>query len=191
MKVVALNGSPKKEGNTALLIEKLFETLKEKGIETEQIHLGAETLSGCIACRKCFENKDKKCVLQTDKFNDIFQKCIDADAIIIGSPVYFSDVTANVKAFIERAGYVSRVNNNLLAKKPCAGIVALRRGGGIPAIDSINHFFLVNQMFVIGSSSMNIGIGGLPGECLNDSEGINTMKVLGENLSWLLEKIHQ
>ncbi len=191
MKVIAINGSPRMEGNTAFLIQKVFDELNRNGISTEMIHLGAGSIHGCIGCRKCYENKNMKCVIETDNLNEIFQKCAEADAILIGSPVYFADITANTKAFIERAGCLTRANNNILARKAGAGIIAVRRGGAIHSFDSINHFFLISQMLIVGSSYWNIGIGGAAGDCEKDAEGVKTMQTLGANLNWFLNKINQ
>ncbi|HOD55008.1 MAG TPA: flavodoxin family protein [Candidatus Cloacimonadota bacterium] len=191
MKVFAINGSPRKDGNTSFLIKKVFEELEKNGIETEIYTIGNENFKGCIGCRKCYENKDMKCVIQSDSLNEIFQKCAEADGILIASPVYFADITANTKAFIERAGSLTRANNNILARKPGAGIVAVRRGGAIHSFDSINHFFLISQMLIVGSSYWNIGIGGPAGDCENDAEGIKTMQTLGTNMSWVLQKLNQ
>ncbi len=190
MKVIAINGSPRKNGNTDFLIQTVFETLQNNDIETETIHLGTKPISGCMGCGKCFENQNLKCIITNDYLNDIFKKMTEADAIILGSPVYFSDVTANMKAIIERTGMLTRANFNILAKKPGASVVAVRRAGAIHSFDTLNHFFLISQMFIVGSSYWSIGIGRQIGDCENDIEGINTMINLGENLVWLLKKIN-
>ncbi len=190
MNVVAFNGSPKKEGNTYLLIQRVFEELKKEGIETEYIHSGGKPLRGCTACLKCREIKDKKCVLPDDGLNGYVEKMEQAQGIILGSPVYFSNVTAEMKALIERAGYVSGANGGLLKRKVGAAVVAVRRAGATIAYSDINFFFGIQEMIIPGSSYWNLGIGRMPGEVLGDEEGLRTMATLGNNMAWLLKKLH-
>ncbi len=188
MKVVAFNGSARKEGNTAILLNVVLDELKKEGIETELISLAGSSLSGCIACYKCFENKNSECAVTKDALNSHLAKMLDADGIILGSPVYFSDITANMKALIERAGMVSRANGSLLRRKIGAGVVAVRRTGAIHAFNSLNLFFLISQMIIPGSSYWNMAIGRDVGEVQSDQEGMDTMRTLGRNMAWLLEK---
>ena len=190
MKVVAFNGSGRKNGNTAMLIEHAFKPLEENGIETEMVQLAGNTIRGCTACYKCVENQDQRCVISGDIINDCIAKMIEADGIILASPTYFADISAELKALIDRAGIVTRVNGNLLKHKAGAAIVAVRRGGAIHAFDSINHFFLLSRMIVPGSSYWNFGIGRNIGDVQDDAEGIETMTDLGENMAWLLGKIN-
>jgi len=189
MKVVAFNGSGRKDGNTAIMIAEALKPLEAAGIETEMIQLAGNTIRGCTACYKCVERQDKRCVIVNDIVNDCIAKMIEADGIILASPTYFADVSAEMKALIDRAGIVTRVNDNLLARKVGAAIVAVRRGGAIHVYDSINHFFLLSQMIVPGSSYWNIGFGRNIGEVKDDAEGLQTMTDLGENMAWLLGKI--
>jgi len=188
MKVVAFNGSPRREGNTSLLIEEVFKVLESHGIETEMIQLGNKPVHGCTACMKCREIQDGKCHIKNDHLNFCIGKMNEADGIIMGSPVYFADVTPEVKALIDVAGYVTRSNNFTLKRKVGAAVIAVRRGGALHAFETINNFFLINQMIVPGSSYWNFAIGRNPGEVLNDTEGMQTMQTLGENMAWLLEK---
>jgi multimeric flavodoxin WrbA len=191
MKVVAFNGSGRKDGNTAMLIAEAFKPLEAAGIETEMIQLaGGKAIRGCTACYKCVENQDKRCVIGNDIVNDCIAKMIEADGIILASPTYFADVTAELKALIDRAGIVTRANDNQLRRKVGAAIVAVRRGGAIHAYDSINHFFLISQMIVPGSSYWNIGFGRHIGDVQEDTEGLQTMTDLGENMAWVLEKLN-
>jgi len=191
MKVVAFNGSARKDGNTAILLNYALTELQKEGIKTELVQLAGKNIRGCIACRKCFEKKDKRCSGVTDDIvNECIEKMIEADAIILGSPVYYSDLTAGMKALIERAGFVSRANDELFKRKAGAAVVAVRRAGAIHAFDSINHFFLITQMIVPGSDYWNVGIGRDIGEAEADVEGIQTMKTLGQNMAWLLKKLH-
>jgi multimeric flavodoxin WrbA len=190
MKVVGINGSARKDGNTAILIRRVFDELEKEGIETELIQLAGKKIRGCTACMKCRENLDKHCSVKNDFFNNCFDKMLEADGIILGSPTYFSDLTAEMKALIDRAGYVSKGNGDLLKRKVGAAVSAVRRAGAIHTLDSINHLFLISQMIVPGSSYWNIGIGREKGEVAADEEGMNTMQVLGQNMAWLLQKIN-
>jgi multimeric flavodoxin WrbA len=189
MKVTAFNGSARKDGNTALLIRCALDELDRQGIATELVQLAGCAVRGCTACMRCFETKDRTCAIADDIVNDCIEKMLASDGIILGSPTYFADVTAELKALIDRAGFVARANNNMLRRKAGAAVVAVRRAGAIHAFDSINHFFFINEMIVPGSSYWNIGIGRGIGEVKADDEGLQTMRVLGQNMAWLLKKI--
>jgi len=189
MKVVAFNGSARKDGNTAILINYVLSELRNEGIETELVQLAGTKIHGCIACYKCGENMDKQCAVKDDIANECIQKMIEADGIILGSPTYFSDVTTEMKALIDRAGFVSRMNDFMFKRKVGAAIVAVRRAGATHVFDTINHLFLGSQMIVPGSMYWNIGIGREKGEVEKDEEGIQTMKVLGQNMAWLLKNL--
>lgn len=189
MKVVAFNGSPRKGGNTSLLIEHTFTSLRTEGIETEQVQVGGEALRGCIACYQCFNRKDKRCAVTNDIANHCIEKMIEADAIIIGSPTYFAALTPETKALIDRCGMVSRANDDMFKRKVGAAVVSVRRAGAMHVFDTINHFFTIGQMIVVGSCYWNIGIGRNIGDVEQDEEGVKTMRVLGENMAWLLKKL--
>lgn len=189
MKVIAINGSARKGGNTAILLETVCKELRAAGIETELIELGPKVLQGCIACRKCVENQDKKCALTGDRFNEFFAKMLEADGMLIGSPVYVADVSANTRALIERTCVVARANGNLLARKVGAGVLAMRRAGATNALASINYLFGISEMIIPCSGYWNMGIGGAVGEVEQDEEGMEVMRKLGENMAWLLGKI--
>ena len=191
MKVVAINGSARKDGNTAILINVVFDELKKEGIETEMIQFAGKAPQGCIACYKCFENKNRRCAVEKDILNECIGKLLDADGIVLGSPTYFSDVSSGMRAFIERCGLVARANDYMLKYKVGAGVIAVRRAGAIPAFSSLMLFLHYNQMIIPGSSYWNLGIGRNIGEVLNDEEGIQTMKTLGQNMVWLLKKINR
>ncbi|MEW5815783.1 MAG: flavodoxin family protein [Spirochaetota bacterium] len=190
MKVVAFNGSPHKDGNTSILINTVFKSLKKHGITCETIQVGGKLISGCTACLKCKTNKDKKCTVTNDMLNDWIAKMLEAEGIIIASPTYFADLTSETKALIDRAGYVAKANGNMFKRKVGAAVVAVRRAGAIHVFDSINHFFLISEMIVPGSFYWNLGIGRKPGEVENDREGMETMECLGENMAWLLKKLY-
>jgi multimeric flavodoxin WrbA len=189
MKVIALNGSARKDGNTALLISHVFNELHENDIETELFQFAGKKIRGCRACYKCFENKDQRCSVKDDVLNECIEKMINADGIILGSPTYFADVSSEMKALIDRAGLVARANGDMFKRKIGAAVVAVRRAGSIHVFDTLNHFFLISQMIVPGSNYWNIGIGREKGEVENDEEGKRTMKILGENMAWLLKRV--
>lgn len=189
VKVIGFNGSPRAEGNTNFLLERLFEGLHKEGIETEKVQIGGRSIHGCTACGKCFHNRNRRCVLEGDPLNEWIEKMCDADGIVIASPTYFADITPETKAFIDRAGFVARANGALLARKAGAAVIAVRRCGAIHAFDSINHFFLINQMIVPGSSYWNMGIGRMEKDVVHDGEGLATMDTLAANLAWLLKRI--
>lgn len=191
MKVVAFNGSPRKDGNTGRLLETVLSVLREQGVETKMVQLGGRSIHGCTACMKCFEKKDGRCVIEGDVINDCIQAMCEADGMLIGSPTYFANVSTEIKALIDRAGMVAIANGRHLRRKAGAGVVAVRRAGAATTFDAINKFFFINEMIVPGSIYWNLGIGRLPGEVMEDEEGLNTMRTLGEHMAWLLKKINQ
>lgn len=190
MKAVAINGSPRKGGNTEILLTKVLETLQATGWDTELIQVGGKNIRGCLACYKCFEKKDMKCVREDDIFNGCMEKLLAADAIILGSPTYFTDVSAELKALIDRSGLVSLANGRAFRRKIGAAVVAVRRAGGTHVFDTINHMFLMSGMIVPGSIYWNLGIGHDKGDVLNDEEGLKNMQDLGETIAWLGKAIN-
>jgi len=189
MKVLAINGSARLGGNTAIMLNTALAVLAAAGIETELVQLGPKALQGCIACYKCFENKDQRCAVDDDRMNGYIEKMLAADGILLGSPTYFADVTTNMKALMDRSGMVSRANGDMLQRKVGAAVVTARRGGAIHTFDTLNHFFFIGQMIVPGSSYWNIGYGREPGQVSGDDEALATMRTLGQNMAWLLQKI--
>jgi len=189
MKVLAVNGSAQKDGNTASLIKHVFGELEKEGIETELFQMAGQMIRGCTACLQCFKNKDRRCAVTGDVLNECLEKMLAADGIILGSPTYFSNVTAEMKALIDRAGFVAKANGDMFARKAGAAVVAVRRAGSIHVFNSINHFFFISQMIVPGSSYWNMGIGLKKGDVENDEEGIGTMRTLGRNMAWLMKKL--
>jgi multimeric flavodoxin WrbA len=189
MKVVAFNGSPRKNGNTSILIETVFNELKNKGIETELIHVGKKQIQGWLACMKCAENQNGHCIIKNDIVNDCIDKIMNADGVILGSPVYCSGLTGQIKSFIDRVSLTATVNNSLFKRKIGASVVAVRRAGGVFTFNSLNNFFTIMQMMVVGSSYWNLGYGMEEGEVNQDEEGIQTMRNLGKNMAWLLKSI--
>ncbi len=189
MKVVAFNGSPRKGGNTEHLIRAVFAPLEAAGIETELEQVGGQPLRGCIACMKCRERKDGRCAIDSDLGNEYIAKMCAADGILLGSPTYFTDVTAEMKALIDRSGYVALGNGGLFRRKVGAAVVAARRGGATHAFDTLNHLFLINQMVIPGATYWNLGYGLQKGDVAEDAEGLANMHNLGENMAWLLKAI--
>lgn len=190
MKVVAFNGSPRQGGNTELLLRKVLEPIAEAGIETELVHVGGKGLQGCRACGVCLSKRDKRCSNNADMFNECFEKMLEADALVLGSPTYFADMTADMKALVDRAGFVSFANDGLLSRKIGAAVVAVRRGGAINVFDSINHMFLMSRMIVPGSKYWNMGFGLDKGDAAHDEEGLANMRDLGETIAWLVKTLH-
>jgi multimeric flavodoxin WrbA len=190
LKITAFNCSARKDGNTAILLNTALAELAKAGFGTELVQLAGRPLRGCTGCGGCFKNKDKRCVLPDDGLNGYIEKMTASAGILIGSPTYFADVSSEAKALIDRAGFVSMANGGLFKRKAGAAVIAVRRGGAVHAFDTINHFFTISQMIIPGSNYWNVGVGREAGEVEKDKEGMATMKVLGENMAWLLGKLH-
>ena len=185
MYAIAVNGSPRSGGNTELLLKEVLGELDTAGWDTEMVKVGGTAIRGCIACQQCFKNKDNLCAVKLDNFNDIFTKMLRADAMILGSPTYFAAVSADLKALIERAGYVACANDQAFAGKLGAAVVAVRRGGATHAYDTINHMFQMSRMILPGSTYWNMGFGLEKGDVLEDEEGLANMRHLGKSIDWL------
>lgn len=189
MKVLGINGSARYDGNTAIMINKVFEELNTSGIETELVQLGGSVIQPCKACWACGGNEN--CVHSTDSFRNLFNKMKSADGIILGSPVYCANISANMQALLERAAVVSDMNPGLFKHKVGAAVAAARRGGALNTVDVMNHFFLVQDMYVVGSSYWGMAYGRVPGEVEQDSEGMETMISLGRNMAHLLKALNE
>lgn len=189
MKVVAFNGSPKKEGNTYNAIKIVAQELEKNGIEVEIIHIGNKLVRGCLACGGCGKNKDEKCVIKTDDVNEWIQKMKDADGIILGSPVYYSAIPGTMKSFLDRAFYVSSSNEGMFRHKVGASVVASRRSGGIPTFNQLNNYINYSEMLMPTSRYWNVAYGLAPGEIINDEEGMQIMSVLGKNMAWMMKLV--
>lgn len=191
MKVLAISGSARKDGNTAIIIGKVFDELTAAGIDTELIQLAGNIVEPCKACWAC--GGQNNCVNKKDIFREIYEKMLEADGIILGSPVYSANVSANMQAFLERAAVVGDMNRDgkTMKRKVGAAVVAVRRGGALQAIDTMNHFFLNHEMYVVGSTYWNMVYGQMPGDVLNDEEGLANMKNLGQNMAFLLKSIKE
>ena len=189
MKIVAFNGSPKKEGNTYHAIKIVTDELEKEGIETEIIHIGNKLIRGCMACGQCARNKDEKCVIEGDEVNEWNQKMKTTDGIILGSPVHYSAIGGTMKSFLDRAFYVAGMNNGMLRHKVGASVVAVRRSGGVPAFEQLNIYINYSEMLMPASNYWNVIHGARPGEVLKDEEGVQIMRILGKNMAWLLKLI--
>ena len=191
MKVVAINGSPNKEGNTYHALKMVGSKLEENGIDFEIIHIGNKAIRGCIACGKCRVNKDEKCSITTDPLNEWIQTMKTADGIILGSPVHYAGIPGTMKSFLDRSFFVAGSNGGLFRHKVGAAVVAVRRTGGSVTFDSLNHFLTYSEMILATSNYWNIIHGRTPGEVVQDQEGLQIMEVLGSNMAWLLKMCEQ
>jgi multimeric flavodoxin WrbA len=190
MKVIAFNGSPKKNGNTFQALQIALEEINKEGIQVEMVQVGSQEIKGCTACGACGKNKDEKCILKGDDVNQWIQMLKSAEGMIIGSPTYFGDMNAQTKAFIDRVGYVSRHNGGMLRRKVGAAVAVNRRAGALTVFDNINHFFLIAEMVVPGANYWNVVSALKPGDILQDAEGMGTMQSLGRNMAWLMKKLY-
>jgi len=191
MNVIAINGSPKKEGNTYHALRIVLAELEEQGISTEILHVGNKNIHGCLACGSCAKNKDEKCIQSKDNVNEWIARMKDADGILLGSPVYYADIAGTMKAFLDRAFYVSGANGNLFRHKVGASVVAVRRSGGLPAFHALNNYLMYSEMLIPTSNYWNVIHGARPGEVEQDEEGVQIMKVLGQNMAWLMKLVAQ
>lgn len=189
MKMLAFNGSPNKDGNTYHAINLVAAELEKEGIETEIVQVGNKAIRGCIACYQCLKNQDERCAIKGDEVNEWIQKMKQADAVILGSPVYYSAINGTMKSFLDRAFFVTGVNGGLLRHKVGAAVVAVRRSGGLPTFDQLNHFLNYSEMLLATSNYWNVIHGRAPGEALQDEEGVQIMRVLGKNMVWLMKLV--
>jgi multimeric flavodoxin WrbA len=185
MKALAINGSPRPGGNTEIMLKKVLEPLAAAGWDTEMLRIGGKAVRGCMACMKCVEKKNGRCIIETDPINEYLEKMYAADAIILGSPTYFADVTSELKALIDRAGFVALANGGAFSGKIGAAVVAVRRGGATHVFNTINNMFLISSMIVPGSLYWNLGMGTDKGEVNDDDEAMRNMSHLGQTIAWL------
>jgi multimeric flavodoxin WrbA len=170
------------------MLEWALEELTKEGFNSELISTASEPAQGCTACGHCFKAQDGTC-RHDDSISAIIPKLARARAIILGSPVYFADLTPWLKALIDRAGFVMLSSGNPLRRKPGAAVVVGRRAGMVHTFDSINHFFGITEMITVGSSYWNLGVGLDEGAVNEDAEARATMANLGKNMAWLLKKL--
>jgi multimeric flavodoxin WrbA len=188
MKAIAVNGSPRKNGNTYLMLKTVLAELEKRGIETEIIQAGDRSIHGCTACGACRNNAEPRCAFDDDIVNESIRKIAQADALILGSPVYFGGLTAQMKAFIDRVGYVTRPHK-LLRGMVCASVAVARRNGALVAFNSMNNLFTISEGIVVGSSYWNQGVGRAEGDVAEDQEGMQTMITLGQNIAEVMLKL--
>ena len=191
MKVVAFNGSPKKEGNTYHAIKLVADELEKEGIETEIVNIGNRKIRGCMGCNKCRENMDEKCIFDDDAVNEMIQKLKDVDGVILGTPVHYTDMSGTMKSFLDRLFYVNGANGNFLRHKVGVSVVAVRRSGGLTALNQLNSYLNYSEMIVPTSYYWNVIHGKTPGEVLKDEEGVCTLKTLGRNMAWAMKLVEK
>ncbi len=189
MKIIALNGSSRPEGNTAAALARVCAVLEKRGIETERVEIGAQPMHGCIGCFRCGDARNRRCALNGDLLNAVIDKILDADGLLVGSPVYYAGINGALKSFLDRLFFVASANGGLFRHKVGAGVVAVRRGGEIAAWDQLNKYFTIAEMFVPSGNYWNMVFGMEPGEAAGDEEGMQCMEVLGENMAWLLQSV--
>ena len=189
MKAIAICGSPRKNGNTELLLRAVLARLDKGGVPGELISLRDRPVRSCIACGACFQKKDSRCALKDDHFHEILNAMRAADVIVVGSPVYFGSATPDLMALLDRAGFVARANGNFFSRKIGGPVVVARRAGQNFTYAQLLFWFMINDMVVPGSTYWNIAFGRQPGEVQNDAEGLATMERFAENLAWLAKKL--
>lgn len=189
MKVIAINGSPRKQGNTYHALKLVAAKLEKEGIEVEILHIGNKVIRGCTACNQCAKNQDEQCIFKDDIINESVQKIKKADGILLGSPVHYAAMGGTMKAFLDRTFYVAGVNGSLFRHKVGASVVAVRRSGGLPTFEQLNNFLLYSEMIIPTSNYWNVIHGLKPGDALKDAEGIQIMQVLGQNMAWTLKLV--
>ena len=190
MKVLAINGSPNPQGNTAFALQTVLNELEKYGIQTEIANIGRKVIRGCAACGSCLEQQDRRCFFD-DEVNAWLPKLTEADGILLGSPVYYSGINGTIKSFLDRAFFVASNNGWLMRHKVGAGVVVARRSGGTASCEQLNKYFMISEMVVVSASYWNIVHGLLPGEAGLDEEGISTMRILGRNMAWIIQTLDQ
>lgn len=189
MKVIAFNGSPRREGNTWHALKMVTAELEAAGIGTQIVTVGDKAVRGCIACGQCAKNKNEQCVLPGDEVNTWIRQMKEADGILLGSPVYYAAMAGAMKSFLDRAFYVAGMNGGLFRHKVGASVVAVRRSGGLPTFDQLNNYLMYSEMLIPTSNYWNVIHGRMPGEATQDEEGVQIMRVLGKNMAWLLRLV--
>lgn len=184
MNVLLINGSPHKQGCTFTALSEIATQLHSHGIESTMFHIGTKPISGCIACKKCIETGI--CILKDDPVNDCIEALKKADGLVVGSPVYFAGPNASVCALLDRVFYCK---NTPYAFKPAAAVVSCRRGGATASFDRLNKYFTISQMPIVSARYWNEVHGNTPEEVRQDAEGLQTMRILGDNMAWLLKCI--
>ncbi len=186
MKVLLINGSPRGKGNTYIALSEVAKALEANGVETEIVSIGAKAVQGCIACGRCAELG--RCVFNDELYNTVRGKLVEADGIVVGSPVYYAGPNGSLCALLDRLFFSAA---DLLRYKPAASVAVCRRGGASATFDRLNKYFTINCMPIVSSQYWNSVHGLLPGEAVQDAEGLQTMRTLGNNMAWLLKSLKQ
>lgn len=186
MKVLLINGSPRGKGNTYIALSEVAKALEANGVETEIVSIGAKAVQGCIACGRCAELG--RCVFNDELYNTVRGKLEEADGIVVGSPVYYAGPNGSLCALLDRLFFSAA---DLLRYKPAASVAVCRRGGASATFDRLNKYFTINCMPIVSSQYWNSVHGLLPGEAVQDAEGLQTMRTLGNNMAWLLKSLKQ
>lgn len=189
MKVLAINGGPHPNGNTAFAIGLVADELKKEGIETETITIGNKLIHGCTGCGRCFRERDEKCVFEDDMVNDVFQKLKAVDGLILGSPIHYAGMSGAMSSFLDRLFYLNGANGNVLRHKVGVALGAVRRSGGIPAVNQLSKYLEYSEMVIPTSNYWNVIHGTVAGDAEKDEEGTQIMRVLGKNMAWVLKLI--
>ena len=184
MKIIAINGSPHKKGNTYIAIRRIADILEKEGIETKIVDVGDNFHSGCVACGRCRTNGNR-CIFN-DSVNSVLEKMEDAAGMIIGSPTYYAGMNGTLKCFLDR---LFMAGSPIFRHKVGVGVVAVRRAGALTVFDQINKYFSICEMITIGGNYWNMVFGAKEGECIKDDEGMQNMRVLANNMIWLLKTI--
>jgi multimeric flavodoxin WrbA len=191
MKALGISGSPRAGGNTDTLIHLALDVLADQGIDTEFVSLADRPIKPCTGCAGCKQAEEVRCVQDDPAFEGMIERFMEADGILVGSPVYFGSATPQTMALLDRVGYVSRANDNFLRRKVGAPIVVARRAGQNFTFAQLNYFFLISEMIVPGSTYWNVAFGMQKGDVTGDQEGVDTVRRLAENMAWLMKKLAQ
>lgn len=186
MRVVAINGSPHKNGNTYESLAVITKELEKQGIETEIIHVGNKVIRGCTGCNSCQKDKDNNCIFNDDLVNETTRKMTEADGIILGSPVYYSGIAGTMKAFLDRSFYSK---SRYFRYKVCTAVAAVRRSGGVDTFHQLNNYFNLGEMIIVPSHYWSVIHGRAMGEVLRDEEGVQTLREVGKSMSWLMKSL--
>lgn len=184
MKVLLINGSPRKEGNTFIALSEVARTLEENGVETRIISIGKKAVQGCIACNKCFELGH--CIFNDELYNKVREEMKTSDALVVGSPVYYAGPNGSLCALLDRFFYSS---SEYLQYKPAAAVAVARRGGASVTFDRLNRYFSITNMPIVPSQYWNLVHGLNPGDAKEDAEGLQTMRTLARNMVWMLNNL--
>ncbi len=189
MKALGISGSPRPGGNTDTMVQLALDVLAGEGIETEFLSLADRPIKPCTGCAACKELEEIRCAQDDPAFEGMIERFMEADGILVGSPVYFGSATPQTMALLDRVGYVARANDNFLRRKVGAAITVARRAGQNFTFAQLNYFFLISEMIVPGSTYWNVAIGKQKGDVNGDQEGLDTIRRLGENMAWLMKKV--